>query len=177
MKLWRQSFLGQQYRNFIALIVFGTAFGFVEAAVVYYLRDLIRVPANYNIGSYHMLLNLGFIAFVSPAHPLLISGGVAHAEVMREAATIIMLLAVSYLAGHTLRQRIGAFLISFACWDLLYYVFLKVLDNWPGSLLTQDVYFLIPVTWIGPVITPVIISTAMLLGGAWLFLRLPADPK
>jgi hypothetical protein len=64
--------------------------------------------------------------------------------------------------------------VSFACWDIAYYAFLKVLDNWPSSLFTRDVYFLIPVTWIGPVITPLIISTLMLVGGSWIYLRPPA---
>jgi hypothetical protein len=61
-------------------------------------------------------------------------------------------------------------MVSFACWDLTYYVFLKILDNWPSSFFTRDVYFLIPVTWIGPVITPIVICTVMLILGIKLYL-------
>ena len=156
--------------NLASLIVFGTAFGFVEAAVVYYLRALIRFDSNYAISSYKTWLNLGFITFVSPKHPLLMSGHVSDVEVTRESATIVMLACVSFIAARAWRARIGAFMVSFACWDLTYYVFLKILDNWPSRFFTRDVYFLIPVTWIGPVITPIVICTVMLILGIKLYL-------
>lgn len=155
----------------ISLIVFGTAFGLVEAAVVCYLRQLMNFHTNYVFTDYHVLLNLGFITFISSTHSLLISNHITMIETSREAATIIMLISVAIIAGKNRKQRIGAFLISFACWDISYYVFLKIFVNWPASLMTKDVYFLIPVTWIGPVITPLIISTALLIIGAKLYLH------
>lgn len=152
------------------LVTFGVAFGFVEAAVVYYLRLLVHrvtiTPVHYRV-----LLNLGFITFIRPAHSLLFDNRVTDVEFTREAATILMLAAVAGLCANRWRARVGAFLVGFACWDLSYYLFLKIVDHWPASLMTKDVFFLIPVAWIGPVITPVIISTAMLLGGGWLFLH------
>ena len=140
--------------NLVFLIVFGVAFGFVEAAVVYYLRDLLNFHAGYVITNYRTLLNLGFITFVTPGHSLLINSRITSIEVIRETATIIMLISVAFIAGKNRKQRLSAFLITFACWDISYYVFLKILGNWPSNFLTKDVYFLIPVTWIGPVITP-----------------------
>jgi hypothetical protein len=151
------------------LVLFGVAFGFVEAAVVFYLRNLIHFHQNYSISHYKVLLNLGFITFVSPAHSLLINHRVSDVEVTRESATIVMLACLSFLAAHTTRRRIGAFLVSFACWDLAYYLFLRIIDNWPRSLFTRDVYFLIPVTWIGPVMTPIVICVVMLAVGIKLF--------
>ncbi|HUD05300.1 MAG TPA: hypothetical protein VMR18_00050 [Candidatus Saccharimonadales bacterium] len=156
--------------NLIFLTTFGTAFGFVEAAVVYYLRDLMNFHANYAISNYKVLLNIGFITFVAPIHALIINNRVTSIEVVRETATIIMLISVAYIAGSNKRQRLGAFLVSFACWDIMYYVFLKILDNWPSSLLTKDIFFLIPVTLIGPVITPLIISACLLIIGSRLYL-------
>ncbi len=153
------------------LVVFSVAMGFVEAAVAYYLRVLEGVRFTGAVTSYKTLVNLGFIEFVQPSRSLLVSGRVTAVEVTREAATIVMLAAISYITGRSLRQRSAAFLVSFACWDLSYYVFLKVIDNWPSSLLTRDVFFLIPVPWIGPVITPVVISTVMLAVGVVGFLR------
>jgi hypothetical protein len=156
--------------NLASLVSFGVAFGFVEAAVVYYLRLLTNrfeaTPAHYKV-----LLNLGFITFVRLTHSPLFNDRVTTVEVTREAATIIMLASVAYVAATAWRQRLGAFLVSFACWDIAYYLFLKIVDHWPASLMTKDVFFLIPVAWIGPVITPLIISTAMLLGGSWLYLK------
>jgi hypothetical protein len=157
--------------NLIFLVIFGTAFGYVEAAVVYYLRDLINFHTNYVISDYKTILNLGFIAFVSPIHSLLISNRLTGVEIARETATIVMLIAIAYVAGKNKKQRIGAFLVSFACWDIMYYFFLRIIDSWPSSLMTKDVYFLIPVSWIGPVITPIVISTIMLVVGIRLYLK------
>jgi hypothetical protein len=163
--------------NLLSLIIFGAAFGFIEAATVYYLRGLLNFHTGYIINNYHTLLNLGFITFVSPIHTLLINNRISTIEIIREMATIILLLAVAFIAGRNRRQRLGAFLVSFACWDIAYYVFLKLIDNWPGNLLAKDVYFLIPVTWIGPVLTPLIISTVMLAIGIRIYRQQPVKPN
>lgn len=157
--------------NYLFLVVFGIAFGFVEASVVYYLRRLISFHLNYDISNYRVLLNLGFITFVHPVHSLLINNTITHIESFREMATIIMLVTIAFIAGKNKRQRFGAFLISFACWDIMYYVFLRILDNWPSSLMTKDVFFLVPVTWIGPVVTPIICSIIMFVVGSRLYLH------
>jgi hypothetical protein len=157
-------------RELFFLLLFGAAFGFVEAAVVFYLRNLIHFHQNYSISHYRVFLNLGFITFVSPSHSLLLNHRVSDVEVARETCTIIMLVCVSFLAARRTRQRVGAFLVGFATWDLTYYLFLRIIDDWPKSLFTRDVFFLIPVTWIGPVITPIIICLIMLAVGITLFL-------
>lgn len=163
---------GSRYQaNLAFLISFGIAFGFVEAAVVYYLRLLITYRFAGALSHYRILLNLGFITFVRPANSLLLNSRLTTVEITREVATIIMLASLAFVSARAWRQRIGAFLVAFACWDLSYYLFLKIVDHWPASLMTKDVYFLIPVVWIGPVITPLVISTAMLLGGSWLYLK------
>ncbi len=151
-----------------ALVAFAAAFGFVEAAVVYDLRDLIGSPRSYSFGHYHALLNLGFIAFVSSVHSLL-PPAVGRVETIREGATMVMLLAVAWLAGRTMRQRVGAYFIAFSVWDLTYYLNLRLIDGWPTSLFTRDVFFLIPVPWIGPVITPLIIFLVVLVIGVRLY--------
>lgn len=158
-------------RNLLAVLVFGVAFGYVEAAVVFYLRRLLDYHADYSVVGKHVYLDLGFIAFVTPARPVLGSDAVTTAETAREAATIVMLLAVAYLAARGFGRRAAAFLVAFAAWDITYYVWLHVLTGWPARLTDLDVYFLIPVTWVGPVITPLAISTVMLVGGAWWYLR------
>jgi hypothetical protein len=157
--------------NLVVLVIFGVAFGFVEAAVVYYLRNLIRFDGNYVIPHYRVILNLGFITFVSPAHSILLNHRISDVEVTRESATIVMLACIAFVAAHRWRQRLGAFLVCFACWDLAYYLFLRIIDDWPKSLFTRDVFFLIPVTWIGPVITPIVLSFVILALGGWLYLE------
>ena len=44
----------------------------------------------------------------------------------------------------------AAFVIAFGAWDITFYVVLKVLLDWPASLFTWDILFLIPVPWVGP---------------------------
>ena len=159
--------------RWVALLVFGAAFGYVEAAVVHYLRRIIGVGSEYQVGAETVHLDLGFIAFVSPQRAVLVDPGLVGVETAREAATLVMLAAVAVVAGGPLRRRVAAFFIAFAVWDLTYYVFLRVLDGWPASLATLDVYFLIPVTWVGPVATPVVASSVALVVASWTFLSRP----
>ena len=123
---------------------FSIAMGFMESAVVIYLRR-IYYPQ-------------GFSFPLAPIDP-----NIAVVELLREAATIIMLLGVGVLAGKKNAERFAWFIFSFAVWDIFYYVFLYVCLGWPASLMTWDILFLIPVPWVGPVITPVIISFTMIL--------------
>ena len=124
--------------------MFGMAFGLVESAVVVYIREM-YYPEGFSF-------------------PLkAISTRVITTELWREAATILMLIAIGILAGKNAIQRFAYFLISFAVWDIFYYVFLKLFINCPESLFTWDILFLIPITWFGPVITPVILSILMIV--------------
>lgn len=124
--------------------LFAIAMAYLESAVVVYIREL-----YYPLGFTFPLTSMSRI--------------VALTEVFRELATLIMLVAVAVIAGRTSRQRLAWFVYCFAVWDIFYYVFLKVLVNWPESLLTWDILFLIPTAWTGPVIAPVLVSAAMIL--------------
>lgn len=159
-------------KKLAALCIFGIFFGLLEAIVVFYLQTIVghsfsrQLPSN----DYSVLLNLKVIAFIMTKQPLLKNASITSAETWREFSTIVMLLTLAYLAGKTVKQRIGAFLIAFAFWDIFYYIFLHFLIGWPTSLFNIDVYFLIPVPWIGPVITPVVISAVLIICGIKLFL-------
>jgi hypothetical protein len=87
-------------------------------------------------------------------------------EMGREAATIVMLAAVGILAGVSALQRFCFFMIAFGVWDIFYYVWLWVILRWPGSLMTWDLLFYIPLPWVGPVIAPVLISVTMIAAGS-----------
>ena len=129
--------------------VFGIAFGYVEAAVVVYLRAL------YYPGGF---------AFPLKAIPT----GMIGVEVFREAATIVMLVAVGVLTCRGRWGRFGAFLVAFGVWDISFYLWLMALVRWPSSLFDWDILFLIPVPWIGPVVAAMIIALVMIVGGCWL---------
>jgi hypothetical protein len=138
-------------RTVLLVCVLALAFGFVEACVVVYLRQ-----AYYPEG------------FAFPLKPGVMPQ--VAVELARELATIVMLVCIAMIAGRTRWQRISYFLIAFGVWDVFYYVWLKVIVNWPASLLEWDVLFLIPLPWIGPVISPILVSLVMIAGG-WLILR------
>jgi hypothetical protein len=86
-------------------------------------------------------------------------------EIGREFCTLVMLLAVGWIAGQNLRERIAYSLISFGVWDIFYYVWLYVFINWPASVFEWDILFLIPLPWWGPVWSPVLIALLMITGG------------
>lgn len=117
--------------------------GFLEAAVVVYLREIIY-PEGFCFPLKDIPSNLLFI------------------ELGREAATIIMLITIGIIAGKTLIEKFSFFLYSFGIWDIFYYIWLKASLNWPPSLFTEDILFLIPVPWVGPVLAPVIVSLTMI---------------
>jgi hypothetical protein len=120
------------------------AMAFLESAVVVYLREL------YYPGGF--------------AFPLVVmSSRLGLTEILREAATLIMLVAAGHMAGNNSRQRFAWFIYAFAVWDIFYYVFLKLLLGWPDTWLTWDILFLIPVLWTGPVIAPILVSLTMIL--------------
>jgi len=136
--------------------LFGVAFALVESSVVVYLRAL-YYPAGFEF-------------------PLrLITMDHLSVELAREAATILMLVAVAALAGRTKWDKFGFFLVGFGVWDIFYYVWLKVFLGWPASLLDWDVLFLLPLPWIGPVVAPVLISLLMIYCGISIVHRLAAE--
>jgi len=118
--------------------------GYIESAVVIYMREILYPEG-----------------FQFPLAP--IETQLAITEIIREIATLIVLLCIGMITGRTFTEKFAWFLYSFAIWDIFYYVFLKILIGWPESLMTWDILFLVPVTWVGPVITPLIVSVTMIL--------------
>jgi hypothetical protein len=152
-------------RALAALVLFGVAFGLVEAAVVVYLR------AAYE--PLHQRLHPGRAAGdLLPFIPLerLAAEGPAFVdwrttELAREAATLVMLAAAALAVARNGRQWFAAFVLAFGLWDIFYYVFLKVLIDWPASLLTWDILFLVPVPWVAPVLAPALVALVMVVAG------------
>ena len=68
-------------------------------------------------------------------------------------------------AGRTWRARLGYAAIAFGSWDILYYVFLRIISGWPASLFDWDILFLLPLPWWGPVLAPVCIASLMIVWG------------
>ena len=138
-------------QTYIALWIVGLTLGWFEAAVVVYLRQIFY-PAGFQ-----------FPLAIMPARLL----GV---EVTREACSLVLLGAIGWLAGRRLADRLGAFLLLFGIWDLMYYVVLKLVLGWPAGLdlRTWDILFLIPLPWTGPIWAPALVALAFVVIGSWL---------
>jgi hypothetical protein len=136
--------------RYVWLWILGLAIGWFEASVVVYLRKL-YYPDGFRF-------------------PVVLADlDIALVEIAREAASLVLLAAGARLAGAFFLERFAAFMILFGIWDIFYYVVLKLLLDWPDSLATWDVLFLIPVPWIGPVWAPVMVSIALVSIGTYLF--------
>src|SRR5215212_2780275 len=133
--------------RWLLVVAFAAGMAWVEAACVYYLRVMVDRLDPYQ------------------TNPLPMSGVLGQVELAREAATLVMLLAVGMLAGRSARTRLGYSAIAFGVWDIFYYVFLKLIYDWPKSLFDWDILFLLPLPWWGPVLAPVSIALLMIAWG------------
>ena len=153
-------------RLILVVTAFAIGMGYLESAVVVYMREILY-PGGFRF----------------PLSPIPVE--LALTELFREVATLVMLVTVAVIAsgarvrgsgsGGTGRGSFGSggarrfstgfawFIYTFAVWDIFYYIFLKLILGWPDSLMTWDVLFLIPTTWTGPVVTPVLVSCTMIL--------------
>ncbi len=141
----------------VGVIAYSVAMGYLEAAVVVYLRGALgigvsAVPTGV-VGDLDQLLAT---------------------EAVRELATLVMIAAVGWLAGGSGLEKFAWTAVVFGTWDIVYYVGLFAIIGWPPSLLTWDVLFLVPLTWVGPVWAPVSVSIALIGGGLFAAYRLRA---
>jgi len=128
----------------VTITLLAIALGFLENAVVIYLRELLY-PDGFKFPLAPMPVNL------------------VVTELLRELSTLVILFTIGIMAGKTFSQRFAWFCYVFAIWDIFYYIFLKLMLGWPESLMTWDILFLIPTTWTGPVLSPLIVSCTLIL--------------
>lgn len=129
------------------LALYASAMGYLEAAVVVYLRRIYYPDSP---------LSLFPLRAWAPADLLV--------EVGREAATLAMILAVAMLASRAAARRFAAFLFIFGVWDLCYYLALRMTLGWPTGWTDWDILFLIPWAWCAPWIAPALVA---LLFAGW----------
>lgn len=143
-------------KRFCIVVVFGVAFAYIEAAVVVYLREIFHSD--------------GF-TFPLRDFPISENWNLLLTEIGREGATIVLILTGCWLMGGNLQQRFAYFLTIFAVWDIFYYIWLKMLINWPESIMDWDILFLIPIIWASPVLAPVLVSLTLLVFAIMLLYR------
>jgi hypothetical protein len=152
---WRRRGLLLPWSQLLVTAAFAVAFGFIEAAVVVYLRATLGLLPGYG-GTLADVARLS--SYHQPPTAIELPRALLVVEVSREAATVVVLLSIGLLAAHKSRERWAAFLWAFAIWDLCYYGSLWATIRWPYSLLTDDVLFLIPVPWLSQVWWPILVS-------------------
>ncbi|MDH4224122.1 MAG: hypothetical protein OEW12_00560 [Deltaproteobacteria bacterium] len=152
------------FKNLSVLWVFGIAFGFVEAAVVVYLRQIHGAESQ-------PMFPLGAL----PSGPV---SAMLEVESARELASLVILLIPAYFVSTRLFDRFLAFISIFGVWDLAYYFFLYQLLGWPQTLDTLDVLFLIPNIWVAPVFCPILISLSFVMfPAAYLWITIKRIPR
>lgn len=144
-------------KRLVIVILFSIAFAYIESSVVVYLREIFH-PEGFSFPLPLYDLN--------PLWRRLIL-----TEIGREAATMVIIVTGAWLFGRSIQERWAYGLTFFATWDIFYYVWLKVLLDWPSSLMDWDILFLIPVTWASPVLFPVLVSLAMFVTAVIILIR------
>jgi hypothetical protein len=161
---WRRRGLALTAAQLALTAVFGAAFGFVEAAVVVYLRAAVGLLPGYK-GTLADVARMSASVY-EQAQSVELPQSLLTVELFREGATIVMLITLALLAAQRIRERWAIFLWAFAVWDMAYYAGLWATVRWPGSLKDLDVLFLIPVPWVSQVWFPVLVSLLTLLAVA-----------
>jgi hypothetical protein len=156
-----QKQFGTTLKRLCIVIIFSIAFAYIESAVVVYLRAIFHSD-NFSFP----LKTFGF----SPLWKQFL-----FTEIGRESATIVLIVTGAWLFGKSFQERFAYFLTIFAVWDIFYYVWLKVLLDWPSSITDWDILFLMPVTWASAILYPVIISITMLISAVIILYRISVD--
>ena len=154
---WRRGGVPVTARQLFISGLFAGAFGFLEAVVVVYLRAATGLLPGYQ-GTLSDVIRMSGQYYVQSQAITQFPKSLLSLEVLREAATILMLLTVALLTSANSRARAAVFLWTFAIWDIMYYAALWATVRWPLSLKDPDVLFLIPVPWLSPVWFPILVS-------------------
>jgi hypothetical protein len=160
--VWRGKGIQISRRQFLFATIFALAFGFVEAAVVVYLSAAAGLLPGYT-GTLSDVQRLARETQQEAWSIRQFPQSLLTVEVLREAATIVMLLSIALLAADKTKERCAVFLWTFALWDVSYYAGLWATIRWPTSLTDLDVLFLIPVPWVAQVWFPLLVSLLTLV--------------
>jgi hypothetical protein len=143
--------------NLTIAIVFGIAFAYIESTVVVYLRTIFYPD--------------GFTFPLQMFDITALGKRLTLTEIGREVATLVLIVTAAWLFGRNRQERGAYVLVIFAIWDLFYYVWLKVLLDWPASIMDWDVLFLIPYVWASAVLCPVLVALVMFAFGVTILWR------
>src|SRR5437660_4307304 len=159
---WRRGGVPIPVRQLVVSGAFAVSFGFLEAVVVVYLRAAMGLLPGYQ-GTLSDVIRMSGQFYVQSQAITQFPKSLLTLEVLREAATIVMLFTVALLTSANSRARAAVFLWTFAIWDIVYYAALWSTVRWPLSVKDPDVLFLIPVPWLSPVWFPLLVSALAMI--------------
>ncbi len=133
-------------RKLVWLTIWGLAFGFIEAAVVIYLRKL-YYPDGF-----------GFPAVFNHSD-------ISTVELIREFITLVIIWAVAEISYRSWQAKLAVFMILFGVWDVFYYAVLRFFLKWPENFTTWDILFLLPSPWVGPVWARILVALSLAIAG------------
>src|ERR1700730_5626681 len=127
---WRRVGVPLTTQQLVISGVFAVSFGFVEDSVVVYLRAAIGLLPGYQ-GTLSDVARMSAQVYQQTHSVSELPRSLLVVEVIREAATILMLASVALLAASSRRERWAVFLWCFAIWDSTYYAGLWATVRWP----------------------------------------------
>jgi len=147
---WRNRGIQVPGRQQLFGAIFAVSFGFVGTAVAVDLSAAAGLLPGYT----GTLSEVQSLARATQPETLLIDQvpqSLPTVYLLRESATIVMLVGVALLAASKARERRAVFLWTFPLWDISYYAGLWAMIRWPTSLFDLDLLFFIPVPWVAQV--------------------------
>ncbi|MBP9716929.1 MAG: hypothetical protein KBD51_03215 [Candidatus Levybacteria bacterium] len=160
---WRKNKLLISRKTLLYALIFGIAFGVIEATCVIYLRASTGMLPGFEGNIFDVWKMSEEFSYSQEVLRETLPMSLLVFEIIREAGTIIMLGMIAFIAANRWRERVAIFLWTFAAWDIVYYLHLWLMVRWPSSLTTPDVLFLIPEPWIGQVWFPLLVSGSTML--------------
>ncbi len=143
-------------RYLTALLALCVALGYLDAVTTFALRGTLEV------GPEGVDLPRGDLARAAveamPARLIAL-------EQTRQAATVLLLITVAFVAGRNALQQWGTFFFALGGWTVFRYVAIRTITDWPASLTSADAIVVLPRPVYAPVWLPVVVALGLMALG------------
>ena len=158
------------WRQVAIVSVFAVAMAYLESAALIYLRNIFPITSRAGVAApsqTDIWKSLPYFTLLKPSALLTVLPNTkfAQMEMWRGVAVIVVLVCMAWLVGSNLKVRTAFFLYIFGVWNIVHYVFLRLLSGWPTSPSSKDVLFMIPGPSVAAVFVPILVSAAMIAVG------------
>ncbi len=128
----------------IAIAALCIAIGYVDAVATFYVRGMLQVSQEGG----------NFAQAVTEAMP----PRIVALEQTRQAATVLVLVAMAIVAGRNLQQQFGTVFYALGGWLVLRYAAIRTITDWPAALTDIDTVLYLPHAVYAPVWMPIVIG-------------------